>query len=185
MKNILHQLLTIPKTAVFAFINVRTRRVYVSYSSTFKVRLMQIVHQLDTKRWKYRGMLNELKDIKLVILDANLPEHDLKVFTKYHRDSYRNKGYRLYDKEKTPIQYTFSIRFTDRRNSIVVVATTSRRQSTILGYFSTIDEAKDFLNLISDRSINPSRNLVYARNNATRSTIIREQNLSVKRRYIR
>ena len=185
MKNILPQLLSMPKTAVFAFVNDRTRRVYVTYSTTYKVRLMQIVHQIATKRWKYRGMLNEMKHMKLLVLDANVPEHELKVFTKYHRDSYRNRGYRFYDKEKTPIQYSFSLRFSVKTNAIVVVASTLRKKETILGYFPTIEEAQEFLALVNDRNINPSRNLVYARNMVTRRTIITQQRLAVNRKYVR
>lgn len=168
ISTLIHQLLTLPKTAVFALINDFDKRVYVSYSTTFKTRLMGIIEQISTKRWKYRGMLNELKHIRLVILDKNLPEHELKIFTKYHRDMYRNNGYRFYNKEKVPLQYSFSIRFTDRKNAICVVAFNSRKEPTILGYFETIELAQEFLVMVKDRNLNPSQNLVYARNGMTK-----------------
>jgi hypothetical protein len=178
-------LFTLPKTAVFAFINDFDKRVYVSYSSTFKTRLMTIIDQISTKRWKYKGMTNELSKLKVVILDRNLPEHDLKLFTKYHRDYYRNLGYRFYNpRERTPLQYSYTIRFSDRRNAICVVALTTRREPTIVGWFETIEEAKAFLALVTDKSINPTRNIVYARNMVTRINIIKIHNLAVKK-YIR
>lgn len=182
--NLIYNLFTLPKTAVFAFINDLDRRVYVSYSSTFKTRLMTIIDQMATKRWKYRGMINELKKLRLVILDKNIPEHDLKVFTKYHRDYYRNLEYRFYNKEKLPLQYTFTIRFTNKRNSICVVALTTRRDPTILGWFETIEEANSFLALIKDRNLNPSQNLVYARNTVTKRMIVKQINLGIIK-YIR
>jgi hypothetical protein len=184
LTNLIYTLMTLPKTAVFAFINDFDKRVYVSYSSTFKTRLMTILDQMATKRWKYRGMINELKKLRLVILEKNLPEHDLKVFTKYHRDNYRNSQYRFYNKEKLPLQYSFTIRFTDKRNSICVVALTTRRDPTVLGWFETIDEANTFLALVQDRNLNPSQNLVYARNTVTRRMIVKQINLGMIR-YIR
>jgi hypothetical protein len=178
-------LFTLPKTAVFAFINDFDKRVYVSYSTTFKTRLMGIIEQISTRRWKYKGMINELSKLKVVILDKNLPEHELKLFTKYHRDYYRNLGYRFYNsKEKVPLQYSFTIRFTDKRNSICVVALTTRREPTIIGWFETLEEAQSFLALVTDKSLNPTRNLVYARNRSTRTNIVKIFNLAVKR-YIR
>jgi hypothetical protein len=184
LTNLIYDLLTLPKTAVFAFINDFDKRVYVGYSSTFKTRLMAIIDQIATKRWKYRGMTNELKKLRLVILDKNIPEHDLKIFTKYHRDSYRNNDYRFYNKERLPLQYSFTIRFTDKRNAICVVALTTRRDPTILGWFETIEEANDFLVMVKDRNLNPSQNVVYARNQTTRKMIVKTNNLAVKK-YIR
>lgn len=178
-------LFTLPKTAVFGFINDFDKRVYVSYSSTFKIRLMTIIDQITTRRWKYKGMINELSKLRLVIFDSNLPDHELKLFTKYHRDYYRNLGYRFYNsKEKVPLQYSFTIRFTDKRNAICVVALTTRREPTILGWFETLEDAKEFLDMINDKSINPTRNLVYARNKVTRTSIVKQNNIAVKR-YIR
>lgn len=183
--NLILNLFTLPKTAVFAFINDFDKRVYVSYSSTFKMRLMTIIDQIATRRWKYKGMINELSKLRLVILDRNQPEHELKLFTKYHRDYYRNQGYRFYNsKEKVPLQYSFTIRFSDRRNAICVVALTTRREPTIIGWFETLEEAKLFLELVNDRTLNPTRNIVYARNRVTRTSIVKENNLAVKR-YIR
>lgn len=183
--NLILNLFTLPKTAVFAFINDSDKRVYVSYSSTFKMRLMTIIDQIATRRWKYKGMINELSKLRLVVLDRNQPEHELKLFTKYHRDYYRNQGYRFYNsKERVPLQYSFTIRFSDRRNAICVVALTTRREPTIIGWFETLEEAKEFLELVNDRTINPTRNIVYARNRVTRTSIVKENNLAVKK-YIR
>jgi hypothetical protein len=96
ISNLILNLFTLPKSAVFAFINDFDKRVYVSYSSTFKTRLMAIIDQISTRRWKYKGMINELSKLRVVILDRNLPEHELKLFTKYHRDYYRNLGFHSY-----------------------------------------------------------------------------------------
>lgn len=178
-------LLSLPKTAVFGFINDKTNRYYITYSSKFKTRLMTIIEQISLKRWKSRGMINELSNIKLVIFEKNIPEHELKVFTKYYRDQYRNQGYSEYIKEKIPLMYSFSIRFTSKRNAITVIASNSRKESIVLGYFDNLEDAQYFLSLINDRNINPTRNLIYARNRTTRREIIKKYNLAVNRKYIR
>jgi hypothetical protein len=180
---LIHQLLTLPKTAVFALINDFNKRVYVAYSTKFKTRLMTIIELIATKRWKHRGMINELKHIRLVILEKNIPEHELKLFTKYHRDNYRNQGYRFYNKEKIPLQYSFAIRLTTG-GRIAVVAFNSRKEPTILGLFYLLEEANKFLVDLKDRNLNPSQNLVYARNILTKD-YIRKQNSQPLELYVR
>lgn len=172
ISTLVHQLLTLPKTAVFALVNDFHKRVYVSYSTKFKTRLMTIIEQIGNKRWKHRGMINELKHIRLVILEKNLPDHELKIFTKYHRDNYRNQEYRFYNKEKIPLQYSFAIRLTPE-GRITVVAFNSRKEPTILGLFDSVEESQEFLLTIKDRNLNPSQNLVYARNSLTKKYIKR------------
>lgn len=146
---------------------------------------MAIIEQLATKRFKSRGMVNELNDLQLVIFERNIPDHELKVFTKYYRDQYRNQGYRFYLNEKIPLAYSFSIRFTEQRHAITVVASNARKELTVLGYFQSLEEAQSFLALVNDPYINPTRNLIYARNTVTRREIIKQHNLSVNIKRVR
>jgi hypothetical protein len=148
-------LLNLPKQAIFVLINEKDKRVYVSFSSTFHIRLGSILSQFRDGTWRWKDMLKDKKKLSLVILETTVQKN----FVKYYKELYQKNGYTVYnEKEKLPLVYQFKINYSQRK--VLVVAVNARNDKTLLGRFDTYEEARGFLLYI--RHNNPSYSLCYS-----------------------
>jgi hypothetical protein len=149
------EFLNLPKQAIFALVNERDKKVYVSFSMTFHVRLGSILGQFRDGSWRWKDMIRDRKKLSLVILETSIQKN----FVKYYKEQFQKNGYTVYnEKEKLPLWYEFKINYSLRK--VLVVAVNARNDKTVLGRFNTYEEARGFLLYIKHN--NPANGLCYS-----------------------
>lgn len=153
----------LPQSAVFAIVNHRSKRVFVSYSMNLTVRIGQIYSDL----MEYINNKNER--LKLEILDANPDIEHSPLFVQYWVDYYTSQGYTFYRTLRVFKKLKPSLRVSKDLRNVQVVLYDKGYRATTVGVFDTVPEAKAFIQQYYATSINPYCYPIYSTNNLTKS----------------
>lgn len=89
-----NSLLKLPRSAVYAVIDEKQRRVLVSYSTSLMASLGRLIERINTGEMPYRK-LNPYNRLKFVVLEKDECRNRLMVRTGFHMQEFKKQGYSL------------------------------------------------------------------------------------------
>lgn len=156
------QLQSLPQNAVFGLISDSSRECLISYSSSLKSRIGQI---LDDNQ----DIIKE--DTRLVIFDTVQDMEYKLIYAQYYRQRYLDMGYKNVGSAVQYINYRVKVQFSTLLNEVLVMLVNKRKDKTVVGVFKSVDDANSFVEqyYTGKDIVLP----VYAINKDTRSWVVR------------
>jgi hypothetical protein len=141
--NLYKHLKNIPPQGVWAFVNNRNKKMYISYNVDV---LGAVAHHIKMMHRKEHPIsdLNKHKNIlKFVMIDSNpLDDESSRLHLAYWSAKYEKMGYRMY-RERSRLKYSVGYDIHDRK--VVVFLKNARNEKTIVGVFPQLFQASQFI----------------------------------------
>lgn len=131
----LETLLSLPGNCVYVFENENKKHIQIYSSKNMVSHLLETCKEIQLSG-EYSQLRNEMKEVKIKILETNLEPNQLRIRQSYWIDLYRDKGYKLY-KEISPIKYTIDVEFGYQYGRIhfFVYLKNTRKDTKLIGVF--------------------------------------------------
>jgi hypothetical protein len=161
-----------PANAVYAFVNEKDKRIYITYCTSFLSSVDRTIQLIERSKNSNRLLYDDRNKLDLIVLATDLVDkNSMRLMTSYWSNHYRNIGYSLYRKYN---HIEYKIRTVINKSYQIEVQLVTRNNATlVVGVFSKAEEANEFTNecLVKQGScILP----VYALNQLTKEYFIKQ-----------
>lgn len=134
---------------VFALYNDKDKKVYIGTSNCCLLAISQLLKNFKDKVVPIRELYQDRKKLEVSILETIDDKIQRDVRYNYWCDYYRNLGYSLYREHKGT---TYTVRLTIENIEteiyrVLVQLVNTRKDKIVVGVFSTVDEAQEFIKL--------------------------------------
>jgi len=179
MSNLLQDLLDLPSKGVIALISDSRKEVCVYQGSNVRMLLSRVLNEIKGNHHKY---IEQPDSFRLEVLSGTVKDLTVRfIETMYWQDHYKNLGYKVlnyrnYIKLEPRLVY-------HRSGNLMVMLTTRRYESMVVGVFNKRDQADIFIQEVYGKDTNPYCFPVLANNNLTKQYIETLSNGIPKIRY--
>ena len=160
---------------IFCFYNRKKNKAFITVSVNVGQKVSEVLKKLETDNFNCVELVADKDDLELIVLETYRHINSkvaYKILMKelaYWQDYVQKQGIDLYDHKFPTVTYKARLNFaTDDKGKdlILVEATTKRYDKLLVGVFSSIPEAKDFISKHYNKRINK---LVTAFNKQTKA----------------
>jgi hypothetical protein len=143
----IHDLLSLPQSGVYALIDDVNKRIYVDASYDVTGSLVRLAKAIRDRESWCRNLSNDIGKLRFVVLEKDIPRNKLKLRLNYWYDRYQAEGYDAYHRKGKRVSYRVIVDawMSPHHQLLVNVLLVNKRgDKTVVGVFHTLEEADAF-----------------------------------------
>lgn len=142
----LETLLAVPKSCIYAFINVKDKRIQLFSTTNFSQHVSRMVDEISTSV-EYKSMYEDRSKVSLRVLETRVQEDMLRHKLGEHTKLYQDKGYTMYkDMSISLYKLHKSIVYEDRKAVYKLeLVSPNRSKRILLGMFNKHKDLETFM----------------------------------------
>jgi hypothetical protein len=137
-------LFDLSKPGVYAFVNKRDSKVYISHSTNILNSVSRILNELNLGIHSNKDFQKDASLLELVVLHYNNIKADRLHYCKNYIDSYKKKGYKFYNKTTLLPKYKLDY-FITADYECWICLTSKRYKKWPVMQVESVEEAKEFI----------------------------------------